>query len=80
MRETTYPPSHADLVQKSLDYIRQNHPNYWRSISEDQRLEEAEADAARCEHYAQILMSQGVFESDAWSRSIREMILGGVSD
>lgn len=80
MRETSYPPSHGDLVQKSLTYIKENHPNYWKSITEDQRMEEAEADAARAEHYAQILISQGVFASDAWSRSIREMILGGMAD
>ena len=80
MRETTYPPSHGDLVQKSLDYIRLNHPNYWRSITESERQAEAESDALRCEHFAQILISQGVFESAAWSQSIREMILCGVGD
>jgi hypothetical protein len=80
MREMTYPPSHADLVAKSLTYIKENHPNYWRSITEAQRMEEANADAARCERYAKTLIEQGVFESTAWSQSIREMILGGVSD
>jgi hypothetical protein len=43
-------------------------------------MEEAEADAARCERYAKTLIEQGVFESTAWSDAIREMILGGVSD
>jgi hypothetical protein len=80
IRPMTYPPSHADLVAKSLTYIRENHPNYWRSITESERQQEAEADASRAEHYAQILISQGVFESAAWSQSIREMILGGIGD
>ena len=34
MRETTYPPSHGDLVQKSLDYLRNNHPNAWRLMTD----------------------------------------------
>ena len=80
VREMLYPPSHADLVAKALDYVRQNHPNYWRSISDAERQAEAEADAARAERYARILISQGVFESDAWSRSIREMIFCGTGD
>jgi hypothetical protein len=80
MRETTYPPSHADLVAKSLTYIRENHPNYWRSISESERMAEAESDAARCEHYAHILIDQGMFESAAWNDAIREMILCGTGD
>ena len=80
VREMLYPPSHGDLVQKSLDYIRLNHPNYWRSITESERQMEAESDAARAEHYAAILIGQGMFESQAWAQSIREMILGGVAD
>lgn len=80
MRETTYPPSHGDLVQKSLDYLRNNHPNAWRLMTDEERMEEANADAARCERYAKTLIEQGVFESTAWSQSIREMILGGIGD
>jgi hypothetical protein len=80
VRETLYPPSHADLVQKSLDYIRLNHPNYWASLSQAERQSEAEGDAARCERYAKILIEQGVFESKAWNDAIREMILNGIGD
>jgi hypothetical protein len=68
------------LVQKALDYVRLNHPNYWASLSEAERQEEAEGDAARCERYAKILIEQGVFESKAWSDAIREMILNGIGD
>ena len=80
VRETLYPPSHGDLIQKSLDHIRLNHPNYWASLTEQERQEESQADAARCERFARILIEQGVFESAAWSQSIREMILGGIGD
>ena len=80
VRETIYPPSHGDLVAKALDYVRQNHPNYWASLSEAERQEEAEGDAARCERYAKILIEQGVFESKAWNDAIREMMLDGTAD
>lgn len=80
VRETMYPPSHGDLVQKSLDYLRENHPNAYKSMTEAERQAEAEGDAKRAEHYAEILISQGVFESAAWSTSIREMILNGTAD
>ena len=80
IRPITYPPSHADLVQKALDYVKENHPNYWRSITESERQQEAEADALRCERYAKILIEQGKFESAAWNDAIREMILGGIGD
>ena len=75
VRAMMYPPSHGDLVAKALDYVRQNHPNAWRVTSPEERQEEAEADAARCERYAQILISQGTFESQAWNMAIREIIL-----
>ena len=80
MREMTYPPSHADLVAKSLDYLRNNHPNAWRLMTDEERQMEAEGDANRCERYAKTLISQGKFESAAWNDAIREMILGGMAD
>ena len=49
-------------------------------MSEAEIEEEAQGDAKRAEHYAEILISQGVFESKAWSDAVREMILDGVAD
>jgi hypothetical protein len=60
--------------------MRENHPNYWRSITAQERQAEAEGDANRAERYARILIEQGVFESKAWNDAIREMILCGMGD
>ena len=80
VRETMYPPSHGDLVDKAITHLRTCHPNAYKSMSEAEIEEEAQGDAKRAEHYAEILISQGVFESKAWSDAVREMILDGVAD
>jgi len=80
VRETLYPPSHADLVDKAITHLRTCHPNAYKSMTEAEIQEEAEGDAARCERYARILIEQGVFESKAWNDAVREMILNGIGD
>ena len=80
VRAMLYPPSHADLVDKALHYLKQVNPNCYRTMTDAERQQYSEDSAKRAERYARILISQGVFESTAWSTSIREMILGTESD
>ena len=80
VRAMTYPPTHGDLVDKALTYLRENQRKEWRAKTPEQRTEYAESTAKRAERYAQNLIREGVFESSAWNQAVRQEILGNEGD
>jgi acyl-CoA reductase-like NAD-dependent aldehyde dehydrogenase len=80
VRAMTYPPTHGDLVDKALTYLRENQRKEWRAKTPEQRTEYAELAVKRAERYANTLQKMGMFESDAWNTAIRQEILGSESD
>ena len=80
VRPMNYPPNHGDLVDKALTNLKENKPNKYRAMTIPTRNQYAESAAKRAERYAKILISQGMFESDAWNMAIRQELLGTESD
>jgi hypothetical protein len=76
----SYPPCHGDLTDKALTYLKQCHPAEYRHKTIPQRNQYAEDAARRAERYAEILISQGMFESEAWNDAIRTEILENRGD
>ena len=76
----SYPPSHDDLVEKALNYLKKVHPQDYSGMSTQRRDKYAEEAANRAEEYAATLIAQGKSESEAWNAAIRREILGTESD
>ena len=72
----SYPPSHGDLVNKALNYLKEVHPLDYGGMSTKRRDKYAEEAANRAEEYAETLIVQGKSESEAWNEAIRREILG----
>ena len=73
---TQIPPNEAALRQKVINYLKDCKPKYYRQLKKDGELEEyITGTVARTVRYANNLLESGMFESDAWSRAIREDIL-----
>jgi len=53
VRAMLYPPSHADLVDKALHYLKQVHRCY-RTMTDAERQQYSEDSAKRAERYARI--------------------------
>ena len=45
VRAMLYPPSHADLVDKALHYLKQVHPNCYRTMTDAERQQYSEDSA-----------------------------------
>jgi hypothetical protein len=72
----SYPPSHDDLVQKALNYLKEIHPQDYNGMSTQRRDKYAEEAANRAEGCAETLIAQSKSESEAWNTAIRQEILG----
>jgi len=72
----SYPPSHDDLVQKALNYLKEIHPQDYNGMSTQRRDKYAEEAANRAEGCAETLIAQGKPESEPWNTAIRQEILG----
>jgi hypothetical protein len=72
----SYPPSHDELVQKALNYLKEIHPQDYYGMSTQRRDKYAEEAANRAEGCAETLIAQGKSESEAWNTAIRQEILG----
>jgi hypothetical protein len=80
VRAMTYPPTHGDLVDKALTYLKENKRKEYRVMTIMQRTEYAESAAKRAERYANTLQKMGMFESEAWNTAIRQEILENAGD
>lgn len=80
VRPMSYPPSHGDLVDKALTYLKENLKKEYKSMTPVQRTEYAESAAKRAERYANTLQKMGIWESEAWNTAIRQEILGNAGD
>ena len=72
VRAMTYPPTHGDLVDKALTYLKENKSKECRAMTIIQRTEYAESAAKRAERYANTLQKMGIWESEAWNTAIRQ--------
>ena len=80
VRAMTYPPTHGDLTDKALTYLKENRRKEYRTMTAEQRTEYAESAAKRAERYANTLQKMGIWESEAWNTAIRQEILGNAGD
>jgi len=80
VRAMEYPPSHGDLVDKALTYLKENRKKEYKSMTPAQRTEYAESAAKRAERYANTLQKMGIWESEAWNTAIRQEILSNAGD
>jgi len=76
----TCPPTHGDLVDKALTYLKENRRKEYKTMTTEQRTKYAESAAKRAERYANTLQKMGMFESDAWNTDIRQEMLKTEND
>jgi len=78
---TTYTkPSDSELAQTALDFLKLN-PKRYKALKENGELEATiEAKVVATKHAADILITQGVFENQAWLWAVREHILETEAD
>ena len=75
-----YPPSHGDLINEALNYLKEKHPEDYNGMSSQKRDKYAEEAANRVEGFAKNLLAKGKPESEVWDTAIRKEILGMESD
>ena len=75
-----YPPTHGDLINEALNYLKEKHPQDYRGMTSQKKDKYAEEAANRAEGYAKMLITQGKSASEAWSTAIKKEILGMESD
>jgi hypothetical protein len=71
-----YPPSHSDLINEALNYLKEKHPQDYSGMSSQKRDKYAEEAANRAEGCAKNLLAKGKPENEAWDMAIRQEILG----
>ena len=75
-----YPPTHGDLINEALNYLKEKHPQDYDGMSSQKRDKYAEEAANRAEGCAKNLLAKGKPESEAWDAAIRKEILGMESE
>jgi len=75
-----YPPTHGDLINEALNYLKEKHPQDYDGMSSQKRDKYAEEAANRAEGCAKMLIAQGKSVSEAWNTAIKKEILGMDSD
>jgi hypothetical protein len=75
-----YPPTHGDLINKALNYLKEKHPQDYNGMSSQKRDKYAGEAANRAEGCAKVLIVQGKSASEALDAAIRKEILGNQSD
>ena len=76
----SYPPSHDDLVQKALNYLKEIHHQDYNGMSTQRRDKYAKEAANRAEGCAETVIAQGKPGSEAWNTAIRQEIVGTEND
>jgi len=74
--EMNYPPNHGDLINESLNYLKEKHPQDYNGMSSQKRDKYADEAANRAEGCAKNLLAKGKSESEAWDTAIRKEIWG----
>ena len=74
--QMNYPPSHGDLVNEALHYLKEKHLEDYNGMSTQKRSKYAEEAANRAEGCAKNLLAKGKPESEAWYTAIKQEILG----
>jgi len=75
-----YPPSHGDLINEELNYLKEKHPQDYNGMSFQKRSKYAEEVANRAEGCAKNLLAKGKPKNEAWDTAIRQEILGKDKD